>query len=235
MANETATRERRRRLNSGAGDASGGIGGILGRLVEAKVVPVLRSTTPETAAAAADALAEAGFTVFEITLTTPDAPALIGSLARRAGVLVGAGTVTTRADAERCLAAGARFLVSPCVAPEIVAPGHAAGVPVLLGALTPSEVLAARAAEADAVKIFPVSSVGGPAHVKALRSVFPGVPLVPTGGIAAEEVLDYLDAGAAFVGMGGRLVDERLAAAGRTAEIIALGRSLRAALGLAPE
>jgi len=212
--------------------ASENIGDLLGRLVETKIVPVIRTSTATTAEQAVDALAEAGFDVFEITMTIAEAPALIESLAARAGVLIGAGTVTSAEDAERCLAAGARFLVSPCVVPEVVAPCHAAGVPVLLGAMTPTEVLAARAAGADAVKIFPVSSAGGPAHVRALRSIFPGVPLVPTGGIRAEQVLEYLDAGAAFIGMGGRLVDERLVMAGRTGEITALGRSLRAALGL---
>jgi len=211
---------------------SADIGGLLGRLVEAKIVPVIRTSAATTAEQAVDALADAGFDVFEITMTIADAPALIESLAARPGVLVGAGTVTSEQDAERCLSAGARFVVSPCVVPAVVAPCHAAGVPVLLGALTPTEVLAARAAGADAVKIFPVSSAGGPAHVSALRSIFPGVPLVPTGGIRAEQVLEYLDAGAAFIGMGGRLVDERLILAGRSGEITALGKSLRASLGL---
>jgi len=201
-------------------------------LARTKVVPVVRTSSAELAAAAVDALAAAGFTVFEITLTIPGALDVIRALAGRDGVQVGVGTVTDAAMARQSIAAGARFLVSPCVLPEVVGPAHDAGLPVLLGAMTPTEVLAAARAGADGVKVFPASSAGGAAHVKALRSIFPAIPLVPTGGIAQDQVRAYLDAGAAFVGMGGRLVDEGLLAGGRAEEMTALGRQLRASLGL---
>lgn len=188
--------------------------GDLARLRAARVVPVVRLSSAALAARAVGWMRDAGMTVFEITMTIPDAPALIRDLASDPELLIGAGTVPDAATAAACLGAGARFLVSPWVEPTIVAPARAAGAPVMLGAVTPTEVRAALAAGADVVKVFPASSVGGVAHLKALRSVFPGVAFCPTGGIAAREVEDYLDAGAAFVGMGGRLVDEALVAGG---------------------
>lgn len=192
---------------------------VLDRLRAARVVPVVRLSTAARAATAVSWLRDAGLTVFEITMTIPDAPNLIRELAADPSLLVGAGTVRDAASAFACLSAGARFLVAPWVEPSIVEPARTAGVPVMLGAMTPTEVRAALAAGADVVKVFPASSAGGVAHVKALRSVFPEVAFCPTGGVAAREVPDYLAAGAAFVGMGGRLVDESLVAAGNAAAV----------------
>ncbi|WP_376090079.1 bifunctional 4-hydroxy-2-oxoglutarate aldolase/2-dehydro-3-deoxy-phosphogluconate aldolase [Roseomonas sp. CCTCC AB2023176] len=192
---------------------------VLGRLRDARVVPVVRLSTAARAATAVSWLRDAGITVFEITMTIPDAPALIRDLASDPALLVGAGTVRDATAARECIASGARFLVAPWVETSIVEPGKEAGIPVMLGALTPTEVQAALSAGAEVVKIFPASSAGGVAHLKALRSVFPEVTFCPTGGIAAREVGDYLAAGAAFVGMGGRLVDESLVAAGNAAAV----------------
>ncbi|WP_426957217.1 bifunctional 4-hydroxy-2-oxoglutarate aldolase/2-dehydro-3-deoxy-phosphogluconate aldolase [Muricoccus radiodurans] len=192
---------------------------VMERLRKARVVPVVRLSSAARAATAVSWLREAGITVFEITMTIPDAPALIRDLSSDPDLLVGAGTVPDAASAEACLSAGARFLVSPWVEPTVVAPARAAGATVMLGALTPTEVREALAAGADVVKIFPASSAGGVAHLRALRSVFPKVAFCPTGGVAAREVGDYLDAGAAFVGMGGKLVDEGLVAAGNRAAV----------------
>jgi 2-dehydro-3-deoxyphosphogluconate aldolase/(4S)-4-hydroxy-2-oxoglutarate aldolase len=101
-----------------------------------------------------------------------------------------------------------------------------AGAALMLGAMTPTEVRAALQAGADVVKIFPASSVGGPGHIKALVSVFPGVPFCPTGGVEPGNVAAYLAAGSAFVGMGGALVDERRIAAGDRAAIEAAAREI---------
>jgi 2-dehydro-3-deoxyphosphogluconate aldolase/(4S)-4-hydroxy-2-oxoglutarate aldolase len=187
----------------------------------ARFVPVVRTSTAGLALQAVTWLREAGLRIFEITMTIPDAPALIRSLAADPDLIIGAGTVPDAAAAEACLSAGARFLVSPWVEPSIVAPARTAGACVMLGAATPTEVRAALAAGADVVKIFPASSFGGPGHVKALRSVFPGVVFCPTGGVDAGNMGDYLAAGAAFVGIGGKLVDERAIAAGDRASVIA--------------
>jgi 2-dehydro-3-deoxyphosphogluconate aldolase/(4S)-4-hydroxy-2-oxoglutarate aldolase len=202
---------------------------LIPTLRQARVIPVVRTSTAALASTAVAWLREAGFTTFEITMTIPDAPALIRELAAEAGLLVGAGTVPDRAGAEACLAAGARFLVTPWVDPAIVPPCRAAGACAMLGAVTPTEVRAALAAGADVVKIFPAGSVGGPGHVKSLRAVFPEVVFCPTGGVDPSNAPDYLAAGAAFVGMGGKLVDEKLIAAGRRE---AVQQAARDALGL---
>jgi 2-dehydro-3-deoxyphosphogluconate aldolase/(4S)-4-hydroxy-2-oxoglutarate aldolase len=202
---------------------------LIEKLRQARVIPVVRTSTPDLARTAVAWLREAGFSIFEITMTIPDAPALIRELAAEPGLLVGAGTVPDRAGAEACLTAGARFLVTPWVDPSIVAPCRAAGACSMLGAVTPTEVRAALAAGADVVKIFPAGSVGGPGHIKSLRAVFPEVAFCPTGGVDPQNAPDYLEAGAAFVGMGGKLVDEKLIAAGRRE---AVQEAARQALGL---
>jgi 2-dehydro-3-deoxyphosphogluconate aldolase/(4S)-4-hydroxy-2-oxoglutarate aldolase len=191
---------------------------LLPVLRRARVVPVVRTSTAAHAATACAWLREAGITVLEITLTTPDAVALMRELAAEPGLLVGAGTVPDEDAAEACLAAGARFLVTPWVDPAVIALAHAAGAAAMPGAMTPTEIRAALAAGADVVKLFPASSAGGPAHVKALRAVFPDVAFCPTGGVDAGNAPAYLAAGAAFVGIGGKLVDEaRIAAGDKTA------------------
>ena len=199
---------------------------LLDRLRAVRVVPVVRTRSSALAATGIGWLREAGLTVFEVTMTIPDAPALIRDLARDPDLLVGAGTVPDAATARACLEAGARFIVAPWVDPALAAPCRAAGALLMLGAVTPTEVRAARAAGADVVKIFPASSAGGPGHIKALASVFPGVPFCPTGGVEPGNVAAYLAAGAAFVGMGGNLVDEARIAAGDRAAITAAARQV---------
>ena len=188
--------------------------GLIMRLRRARVVPVVRTKSTDAARNVIAWLREAGITVFEITMTIPDAPSLIAELAADSTLLVGAGTVPDAATAQACLQAGARFVVAPWVDPSLAAPCRTAGAALLLGAVTPTEVRAARAAGSDVVKIFPASSAGGPSHIKALASVFPGVAFCPTGGIGPDDVAKYLAAGSAFVGMGGALVDEARILAG---------------------
>jgi 2-dehydro-3-deoxyphosphogluconate aldolase/(4S)-4-hydroxy-2-oxoglutarate aldolase len=195
--------------------------GLIHRLRAARVVPVVRMRSARHAATAIGWLHEAGLRIFEITMTIPEAPALIRELATDAALLVGAGTVPDRATAEACLAAGARFIVAPWVDADLAAPCRDAGAALMLGALTPTEVRAALAAGADVVKIFPAASAGGPAHIKALASVFPSVAFCPTGGVDPANMAAYLAAGAAFVGMGGALVDEARIAAGDRGAIVA--------------
>jgi 2-dehydro-3-deoxyphosphogluconate aldolase/(4S)-4-hydroxy-2-oxoglutarate aldolase len=202
---------------------------LLPRLIEARVVPVVRMRSHEAARTAVAWLREAGFTTFEITLTVPNATTLIAELARDPALLVGAGTVRTAAEAYACGEAGARFIVCPWNEPEIVPAGRRFGALVMLGALTPDEVVEALEGFADVVKIFPAASMGGPAHLRALRSVFPDVPFCPTGGVDPSNLRAYLDAGAAFVGIGGKLVDETLIAAGDKAAAQAAARAALAA------
>ncbi len=192
----------------------------------ARVVPVVRTSTAAHAATAVRWLREAGLRIFELTMTIPDAPGLIRELAQEKDLLLGAGTVADAAAAEACLSAGARFIVAPWTDPALSAPCREAGALLMHGALTPTEVRAALSAGADVVKIFPASSVGGPGHIKALRSVFPGVDFCPTGGVEPGNVAAYLAAGASFVGMGGALVDEKRIAAGDRDAIQAAARAI---------
>lgn len=185
------------------------------------VIPVLRLGDAEQARSAVALLRRAGYTVFEITLTIPGAVHLITELANVPGVLVGAGTVTTLEEAHACIEAGATFVVSPCLVDGLPEACRAADVACIMGALTPTEVQFARRQSADAIKIFPASSVGGPRHLRALRSVFPDVQLIPTGGVTADNVIDYLEAGAPCVGVGSDLFDPTDLADGRDAQVIA--------------
>jgi len=202
---------------------------LLPRLVEARVVPVIRTRSHEAARTAVAWLREAGFTTFEITLTVPGATDLIRDLAADPALLVGAGTVRTATEAYACGEAGAKFIVCPWNEPEIVPAGRRFGSLVMLGALTPDEVVEALEGFADVVKIFPAASMGGPAHIRALKSVFPDVAFCPTGGVEPSTIRAYLDAGAAFVGIGGRLADEALIAAAAKDEVMSAARAALAA------
>jgi 2-dehydro-3-deoxyphosphogluconate aldolase / (4S)-4-hydroxy-2-oxoglutarate aldolase len=194
----------------------------------ARVVPVVRTHSAQHAATAVQWLRDAGLRIFEITMTIPDAPSLIRELAADPALLVGAGTVPDAATADACLRAGARFIVAPWIDATLSEPCRDAGAALMLGAITPTEVRAALAAGADVVKVFPASSVGGPAHIRALRSVLPDVAFCPTGGVEPGNLAAYLAAGAAFAGMGGALVDEKRIAAGDRAAIEAAARQVLA-------
>ncbi|MDE2516150.1 MAG: bifunctional 4-hydroxy-2-oxoglutarate aldolase/2-dehydro-3-deoxy-phosphogluconate aldolase [Rhodospirillales bacterium] len=203
---------------------------LLALLAQARVVPVIRTRDAALAETAIGWLRDAGLRLFEITMTIPDAPALIRRLSADPALLVGAGTVPDAATAEACLDAGARFIVAPWVDADLAAPCRRAGAALMLGAVTPTEVRAALAAGADVVKVFPAGSVGGPGHIKALASVFPGVSFCPTGGVDPANFTAYLAAGARFVGMGGALVDEKRIAAGDRAAIEAAARQVMGAV-----
>jgi 2-dehydro-3-deoxyphosphogluconate aldolase / (4S)-4-hydroxy-2-oxoglutarate aldolase len=194
-------------------------------LIASAVIPVVRTSTDEFAARAVEWLEEAGYTTFEITLSVPGALDLIGTLRRREGFVVGAGTVLTAAEAEACLGAGAQFIVSPVLAEEVLGVCAEAGVPALIAGLTPDEVYRAWRLGASAVKVFPASSAGGPAHVKALRSVFPEIPLFPTGGVDQGNLNAYFDAGADCLGIGGDLVSDAILQRELAADWIARARA----------
>jgi 2-dehydro-3-deoxyphosphogluconate aldolase/(4S)-4-hydroxy-2-oxoglutarate aldolase len=203
---------------------------LIDQLRAARVVPVVRMRSARHAGTAIAWLHAAGLRIFEITMTVPDAPALIRDLASDPTLLVGAGTVPDVATAMACTAAGARFIVAPWVDAEISSVCREAGTMLMLGALTPTEVRAALAARADVVKIFPASSAGGPGHIRALASVFPHTAFCPTGGVDPGNMAAYLRAGAAFVGMGGALVDEARVAAGDRGAITAAAEAVLAPL-----
>lgn len=193
---------------------------LLDALAEAAVVAVLRAPDAESALRGVDALVAGGVVGIEITYSTPDALSVIAEIGERYGdrLVLGAGTVRTPQQAAEAVDAGARFLVSPGTTDELAHAMLATGVPVLLGALTPSEVMHVAALGAHAVKVFP-ASLGGPAYLRALRAPFPDVPFVPTGGVNASNLAEWLQAGALAVGAGGELCSTADLAAGRFSEV----------------
>ncbi len=199
---------------------------ILAAMKQAKVVPVVRTSTRETAEGAVEVLRREGFAIFEMTLTTPGAVDAIRSLAERDDAIVGAGTVLSGEDALRCIEAGARFVVSPALRPEVVGVCAEHEVDCFLGAATPTEVFQAHELGCAGVKIFPAAQLGGPAFLGALKSVFPDIDIMPTGGIGVGDIATYLQRGAFCVGMGGKLVDEAALVSGNTDVIATAAREV---------
>ncbi|WP_375432875.1 bifunctional 4-hydroxy-2-oxoglutarate aldolase/2-dehydro-3-deoxy-phosphogluconate aldolase [uncultured Friedmanniella sp.] len=205
-------------------------------LRRAGVVAVLRAPSAAAALGATEALLAGGVTGIEITYSTPDAAAVIAEVRRRHGeaVYLGAGTVLTAAHAHESVEAGAEFLVSPGTRPGLAEAMLATGVTVLSGALTPSEVMGALDAGVHVVKLFP-ASLGGPAFLKALRGPFPDVPFVPTGGVNAGNLAEWLAAGAVAVGAGGELCSATAMATGDWATITTSAAEFAAAAQTARE
>lgn len=184
-------------------------------LIATRVVPVLRFDSAAKTRFAVECLIEAGYGSVEITLTTPQASEVIADLRSRlaATFLIGAGTVLDVQQARECIDAGADYLVSPGVVRGIGTLAHDAGSALLLGAFTPSEVLAALGEGSDIVKLFPAASAG-PSHLAAMRAVFPDVTFCPTGGVNAQNMKDWFAAGAALVGVGSSIIDRQAMADG---------------------
>jgi 2-dehydro-3-deoxyphosphogluconate aldolase/(4S)-4-hydroxy-2-oxoglutarate aldolase len=153
---------------------------------------------------AVDALIRGGVELVEVTIDTPGALAAVERAAGN-GHTIGVGTVVAAEQVEACAAAGARFVVSPGLIPEVIDAAQGLGLEPLPGVFTATEVLAASAAGARMMKLFP-ASCGGPSYLRALRGPFPAIPLVPTGGVRIEEIPAYFDAGATVVALGSELV-----------------------------
>lgn len=179
---------------------------MLALLADRCIIAVVRHRDATAAEAIARASAAGGLRAVEITMSVPEAPALIAALRASLDrdVLVGAGTVLSATQADAVVGAGAQFVVSPGLDRGAFERCVAAQVPLLPGALTPTEVMACRALGLDAVKLFP-SDTGGPRHLRALRSVFTDVGFVPTGGVTSANAADWLDAGAHALGVAGEL------------------------------
>jgi 2-dehydro-3-deoxyphosphogluconate aldolase / (4S)-4-hydroxy-2-oxoglutarate aldolase len=174
------------------------------------IIPVIRGESSAVALAVVETLAEAGLAIAEITMTVPDAIEAIVAAKKRFGdkMLIGAGTVTDEETVRRAIDAGAEFIVSPCLVPDVIDAARREDVAVLPGALTPSEIFRAFRDGADMVKVFPVQNVGGAAYLRALRGPFPDIPLVPTGGVTLENLGELLAAGAVAVGVGSELISK---------------------------
>jgi 2-dehydro-3-deoxyphosphogluconate aldolase/(4S)-4-hydroxy-2-oxoglutarate aldolase len=178
------------------------------KIKEIGIVPVVRAPSAQQAMQAATAVWAGGIPIVEITMTVPGAIDVIAQLAKTMGkdVLIGAGTVLDAEAAQRCIDAGADFLVSPGFDLATVQLARRQGKLMMAGALTPTEVIAAWKAGSDFVKIFPCGTVGGAKYIKALKAPLPQVPMVPTGGVNLDTAADFIQAGADALGVGGELV-----------------------------
>ena len=199
-------------------------------IAEIGIVPVVRASSAREARIAADAVCEGGITIVEITMTVPGAVDVIRELTKggASDILVGAGTVLNAEAARRCLDAGAQFLVSPGLNVQTIELAVREGKLMMAGALTPTEVITAWEAGSDFVKVFPCGQVGGAKYIKALKGPLPQVPLVPTGGVNLNTAGEFIEAGAAALGIGGELVQPEALKANKPEVIVENARKFLA-------
>src|SRR5438552_2349951 len=186
------------------------------------IVPVVRASSAAEARLAAQAVCDGGIPIVEVTMTVPGAIDVIRELRKSApsSVLIGAGTVLEAEAARRCVDAGAQFIVSPGLNIPTVEFAARAGILMLAGALTPTEVITAWNAGSDFVKVFPCGQVGGAKYIKALKGPLPQIPLVPTGGVNLNTAAEFIEAGAAALGVGGELVQAEALKSGKSQIIV---------------
>lgn len=184
---------------------------LLEMIASRPVIAVLRANSAQWLRPAVEVLHEFGLDNVEITLTTPNAVAAIRDITdAHSEVLVGAGTVRSAEQAREAVTGGARYLVSQVTDPDVLAVARELGVPYVPGCLTPNEIVAAWKLGVSAVKVSPIGPVGGVDYLRELRGPLPDVPLMPTGGVRPEEVVDYLNAGAVAVGVSRHLFGDAL-------------------------
>jgi len=180
------------------------------------LIPVLRANSVEMAIALALAIADSGVTVLEITMTIPSALQVIQILSKdRPDILIGAGTVLDPETARTCILEGAKFIVSPALNIKTIEISQKHAVAVFPGALTPTEILTAWQAGADAIKVFPAGALGGPTYLASLKGPFPEIKVMPTGGVSLSNAAHFLRAGAFALGVGSDLVDANAITAGK--------------------
>lgn len=190
---------------------------IFSSIIEIGLVPIVRVSSAESAFQAIEAIYRGGVRAAEITMTVPGAVRVLEKLADRFGdtMILGAGTVLDPETARACMLAGAQFFVTPALNVATIEMAKRYSKAIFPGALTPTEVLTAWEAGADAIKIFPCSAVGGPKYIKALKAPFPQIQMIPTGGVNLLTVGDFLKAGACAVAVGSELVDTATVEQGR--------------------
>ena len=192
------------------------------RVRELGLLAVIRGPSPDVTLKMVDALFAGGVYGIEITFTTPQAASVVRALDEKFGdkILLGMGTPTKPGQVAEAKEAGARFIVSPHLEPELAEMMVPSALAVMIGALTPSEIVQAYSYGSDVVKIFP-GSLGGPAYMKALRGPFPDIPMMPTGGVSPDNLVDWFSAGALAVGAGSKLCPTAWAQEGRFEDIAA--------------
>lgn len=193
---------------------------IVAKLREIGLVPVLRAESEQQALGIASAIADGGVTVLEITMTVPGAIRVMARLTKeRPDILIGAGTVLDAETARMCMLEGAQFVVSPALNLKTIEMCHRYSIPVLPGALTPTEVVTAWQAGADVIKVFPASALGGAKYLKSLKAPLPQVEMIPTGGVSLATAKEFLEAGSFALGVGADLVDTKAMAEGKPEKI----------------
>jgi 2-dehydro-3-deoxyphosphogluconate aldolase/(4S)-4-hydroxy-2-oxoglutarate aldolase len=201
---------------------------VICRIEEVGIIPVVRAASVDEATRAVEAISAGGIPVVEITMTVPNAIAVIREVAQqyRDKVLVGAGTIITADQAEACIRAGAEFLVSPGLSAPVLSVARVSEKLAIPGALTPTELMHAHDHGARLVKIFPCGNVGGPKYLKSLKAPFPNAALIPTGGVNAANAADFIAAGAFALGVGADLVDAKALREGNLQKITAAAQEL---------
>lgn len=200
-------------------------------LRQERAIAVLRVSEIETGRRLAAAVAAAGMRLLEVTWNSTEPAELVRQLGQDLpGCVIGAGTLLTVADVEAAIAAGARFLFTPHTALPLIDAARAAQVPLVAGALTPTEIVTAWQAGASCVKVFPIQSVGGASYLRALRDPLGNIPLIPTGGITLDNASSFLEAGAIAVGLAGQLFPQEAIGRGDWAAITERARRLRVAV-----
>jgi 2-dehydro-3-deoxyphosphogluconate aldolase / (4S)-4-hydroxy-2-oxoglutarate aldolase len=189
------------------------------RLRDATVIAILRMRSADDAIEGVAAATRGGFEAVEVTMNTPRAADALAEVAGRTDTIVGAGTVTAPEQVKEAYDAGAEFIVTPVVVPEVVDAAHELSLPIALGASTVTEIFNARRAGADWVKIFPAERLGGPDYVADVLGPLEDTPILVTGGLTAENYLGYLDAGAELLGFASAVFDPALASQGRFDEL----------------
>ena len=192
-------------------DELGTVDGFVDLLRQERLVAVLRSVHTTHYESVVEQLITQGIRVIELTLTATDPYATLARVNERFGsaAIVGMGTLLTRQDAIDAINAGARFLVTPLLVPDVIAVARQRGVPVIAGALSPTEIYQAVSQGANAVKVFPASAVG-PRYLREIAGPLPGLALMPSGGVDVDDVGPWLAAGAAAVSLGGSLIGRAL-------------------------
>ncbi len=193
---------------------------VIEKIKEIGVLPVIRAGSAAEAEKVIKAIKRGGILTIEITMTVPNAVNLIADLSKsESDILIGAGTVLDVETAQKCVEAGAKFIISPALNLETIKFCNAREIVVIPGALTPTEVVAAWQAGADFVKIFPASAVGGASYLKSLKAPLPHIKLIPTGGVSLKNAADFFRSGAEAVGVGADLVDLQALREGRADSI----------------
>ncbi|MGG6294807.1 bifunctional 4-hydroxy-2-oxoglutarate aldolase/2-dehydro-3-deoxy-phosphogluconate aldolase [Leptolyngbya sp. AN02str] len=205
-----------------SGSSVRGQAGWLAQLQQHRAIAVIRAGEASQGLGMAAAVAAGGMQLLEVTWNSDRPEWLINQLRQRLPhCTIGAGTLLTAADVERAIAAGAKFLFTPHTNPELIRVAVAAGVPMVAGALTPTEIVTAWQAGAACVKVFPIQTVGGVNYLKCIKTPLEGIPLIPTGGVTLENASEFLAAGAVAVGLAGQLFPSRAIALQDWAQITA--------------